>query len=103
MNHLVGAPAEVPLLLEPAKVLRADGLEAHEDTAHAGLGGSLDQVTPKDRLHGARSLEQAAHPAHALEQPCGESLVRRRDGRRGSRGADRQPIDLRERLVDLCV
>ena len=99
-DHLVVVPAQVLLLLVPAQVLGVEGLEADEHAAHAGGRGTLDQVTAQDRLHGAGSLEQPAHPAHALEQSLGEPPVAQEMVVEEVEVPAGETVDLRERGVD---
>ena len=71
----------------------------YKDAFYEG-GRSLDQVTAKDRLHRARSLEEASHATHALEQPSGETFVAEQMVVEEVQVLAREAVDLGERPVD---
>ena len=99
-DRFVVVAAEVLALGVLAQVLGVEGLEADEHAAHARGGCSLDQVTAKDRLHRARSLEEASHAAHALEQPSGETFVAEQMVVEEVQVPAGEAVDLRESPVD---
>ena len=75
-------------------------LEADEDAAHPRFGRSLDEVRAEDGVDRARALEDAAHPAHPLEQRRGEARVAEQVIVEEVDVATGHPLDLGERRVD---
>ena len=92
--------AQVLALVRPRQIGRRQGLEADEEASQAGGGGALDQIALKNGIHCGGALEQAPHPAHAIEQRGREAAIAEQVIVEEVEVAARQPRDLGERIVD---
>src|SRR5207302_1558525 len=75
-------------------------LEADEETAQSGFRRPLDDVAAQDGIDGRGALEEPSHPAHAVEQRRRESAVAEQVIVEKVEMPSRQPVDLRQRVVD---